>query len=978
MPTEGQIATGPNGETAVFTGGQWVVQSAAPAGGVFTLPPDPIEQARLGISQAQLGVTQQTAAATQQDRAADNARADALLPFQQRKAAADAIVAERQATQAARPGANLTPVARGEAIQAFKDADALERAADEIEQLYRTGPGATSGLAGLQDYLPTDANKVFNDAGQRARGYVKRALGFTGGEGNTVSESSALYNPFLPTAGDRDEQIVAKIAALRQLANDARGKSALTLGGRPDEQGNIVPLGGSTTGSSTGTNGDDPLNALTINRLVGGGGPGAAGFGATTGGDPLPPDMQAEHSAWLRQNLNSFDPNAYADFRTGLDQKYGFPADRQMYLDWATTTKARLDQGGATIGETIPAAERDLTATEQLRNNAVSNPAGAFAAGAANGVAFGLPSLLARDQAAALREASPGASLAGEVVGGIGGTLATGSIFGRAAQAIANPTAANVLARPLTADVAYGTVYGGTQADDPLYGAVGGAAGALGGSFLGSQIARRAPGLFGAKRPVDTLNPGERRVYDAANRTGMDTVTTNLRTAQGLGVPASIADVSPEVNTLTGAALRRSPGAAGQAREALTRRARGQYDRFTGAVARDLGPIANVPQQSEALIQQARAAAGPLYDEAYAAPGAGAIFPEIETLLNRPSMRRSMARARRIAAEEGRDPATLGFDLDDAGEVVLTRVPSWQTLDYVKRGIDDTLEPYRNPITNKLVLDEEGRAINNTLRTFLGKVDEFNPQYGAARGAYAGPAAEREALQQGQGAIRLPPDELGVMVGRATPSQLGQMRLGMQSALGEAAGRGRNNANPFQSVLDTPAMEQRLSTMYADSGNPARLLQQRDLERQLAEASNRLVGNSMTAERQLADQTFTGGSVMGDIASGAMETAVTGAPIATAMRSGIGRGLAQFMRDRRTLGVGRRAEQVADQIAPVALEMNPATALAGLSDMARRETAYRQAMEQLVGIAGTRGGHVVSGGTSGAIGWGSSPLLGVR
>jgi hypothetical protein len=469
-----------------------VTAAAAPVGGVYTLPADPVEQERLSIAR-------QNAVDSRQDRAADNARADALLPYQQRKAAADAAVAERRAAQSSRGGAQLTPAARSEALQAYNDADALERAANEIERLYQSGPGATSGIYGLQDYLPTDTNRVFNDAGQRARGYVKRALGFTGGEGNTVAESSALYDPFLPTAGDRDAQIEQKIEALRQLANDARNKSQLTLGGRPDDQGNIVPVAPQAQRDD-----NDPLNALAMNRIVDGGGPGAAGFGATTGGGgDIPPAMQAEYQAGLANVMRDgrFDPQAYAQFRTALDEKYGFPGTGyDSHLQWAEATNERLAQGGATLGTQIPAAERDLTATEQFRNNLVSNPLGAAVAGAADASSFGTVSALAPDATAALGNEQPLATLAGQIGGSIGGVSAIArasrALAGRAAPQLLGGGAGAQFGRNAAADAAYGAAYGANTNGDPLTGA----ALAAGGSVAGQGLGRVAGAAVGGGR----------------------------------------------------------------------------------------------------------------------------------------------------------------------------------------------------------------------------------------------------------------------------------------------------------------------------------------------------------------------------------------------------------------------------------------------------------------------------------------------
>src|SRR5690606_3951861 len=311
---------------------------------------------------------------------------------------------------------------------------------------------------------------------------------------------------------------------------------------------------------------------------------------------------------------------------------------------------------------------------------------------------------------------------------------------------------------------------------------------------------------------------------------------------------------------------------------------------------------------------QARTAAEPLYEQAYAAPGADAITESLAPLLERPSMTRALANTRRIALEEGRDPTTLGFDLDDAGEVVLTSVPSWQTLDYVKRGLDDVIEGYRDKTTGRLALDTEGRAVNDTLREFMRIVDAANPDYAAARAAYAGPAAEREALRRGQDALRMSPNQLGVNMVNASEAQRGQMQLGFQSALAEQAGRLRNNSNPF-GLLDTPAMEQRLAAMAYQDEDIARLLAQRDLEGQLAGSTNRLIGNSMTAERGIADEAFAAQSgVMDDAAPMLVETAISGAPWATGLRSVASRLGGQGLRDWRTLGMGRRATELADEI----------------------------------------------------------------
>src|SRR3546814_627476 len=87
---------------------------------------------------------------------------------------------------------------RNKALDAYNAAPVLEQVADEIEKAYRAGVGRTSGIAGIKDFLPTGENRAFGLIGGRMRGQLKQALGFTGGEGNTASELTINYGPYIP------------------------------------------------------------------------------------------------------------------------------------------------------------------------------------------------------------------------------------------------------------------------------------------------------------------------------------------------------------------------------------------------------------------------------------------------------------------------------------------------------------------------------------------------------------------------------------------------------------------------------------------------------------------------------------------------------------------------------------------------------------------------------------------------------------
>lgn len=171
-----------------------------------------------------------------------------------------------------------------------------------------------------------------------------------------------------------------------------------------------------------------------------------------------------------------------------------------------------------------------------------------------------------------------------------------------------------------------------------------------------------------------------------------------------------------------------------------------------------------------------REAATPLYDEAYTVGGVNS--DKLQQLVNRPSMRKAMSRAQTIAAEEGRDPTELGFktvkgittrqvpvmeraptgemrtttkvenlpgDLTD--QVVHVENPTAQTWDYVKRGLDDVLETYRDKTTGRLRLDEAGKATLGTLNQLRDELTTLNPKYKVALAAGGEPIRLEEAFR---------------------------------------------------------------------------------------------------------------------------------------------------------------------------------------------------------------------------------------
>jgi len=585
----------------------------------------------------------------------------------------------------------------------------------------------------------------------------------------------------------------------------------------------------------------------------------------------------------------------------------------------------------------------------------------------------------------------------------LGGGVLTGGAGVRSAITSAPALGARVL-QGAKAGVLGGATAGFGYGDGAQNSAVGGVLGGVGGGVLGAaipiggQVLRDRIG--GISRLVGRDPNIARNIVSESLASDANTPRSAGRMiaeGQERGSPMALADTGENARGLLGAVSRRPGGARTITKTAIIERQKAQAERISDAVRRDLGPTANIRDMSESFITKARADAAPLYDEAYQAPLAS--VPGIDSLISRPSMRRALARAYRIAAEEGRDPSSLGLVKDGAGNVVLrpvremaeqkvadaqkafqaadadfrrasatltggtreeqgrltqasdalkaaqdelgalasdtdpvtAKMPSWQTLDYVKRGMDDVVESYRDKTTGKLVLDTEGRAINDTLRTFLNRVDNANPAYARARQAYAGPASLRDALQKGNKALARSADDLIAETKNLSPSETEMYRMGLRKAITDAvAGKG-DFADKATALIGTPKKRAALQKIFGGKDGFDRFIATLGDEEAMGQTFKTVATGSPTSERLAFDAATddTG------LAESAMGTAVKG------MRDGpwaaIADGLSKI-RDAERFGTGKAGDEARESIASLLTETDPAV-LDDLIRAAQREKA---------------------------------------
>lgn len=365
------------------------------------------------------------------------------------------------------------------------------------------------------------------------------------------------------------------------------------------------------------------------------------------------------------------------------------------------------------------------------------------------------------------------------------------------------------------------------------------------------MVAKAAQDL-GAPKVAKAERMIERRINQADPTTAQGAIDT-LTQARASGKPMMLPDVlQGGVQGLAGR-VARVPGEGSEImKTALRGRNAGAVERLTGDINQAFG-AEGAYDATQALMAARKAAAKAPYDEAYAHPpinpGEMEDTGEIGRLMGRPSARVGMANARKLAAEEGVDMNTLGIDLDEHGEPFFVRVPTWQTLDYIKRGIDSVVEENRSEGR----LNNYGRLADQTRRDFVTRLRDLNPRYADALNAWSGPSESIGAIQIGKDALKMSPEQNAAALRDMSPNDREFARLGIGQALRDIANKRGPLAAEFDRVAGTQygstSTRQQLRPFFDTEDAYRRFVDSVTAETTMPRTANRILGGSQTAER---------------------------------------------------------------------------------------------------------------------------------
>lgn len=491
--------------------------------------------------------------------------------------------------------------------------------------------------------------------------------------------------------------------------------------------------------------------------------------------------------------------------------------------------------------------------------------------------------------------------------------------------------------------------------------------GGLGGAALGAVVGGAAPvamrGVSKARQwLMERANPSPARVGGIAAQKMNEALRQEQLTPQqiervlaqdrSMGVPSVVANVNPGLADLAEAVAQRTGSGARTIEKGLNEQKLGARERAYQQTAKALKP-GDYYADEQKLIEEMRKRAGSAYETAYAR---GEINdPAIMEVLKLPQFQGFFDRARKIADIEatsaklrGEDPSK--YELRDIYKMVTgpdgtvavesVQLPDVRTLDYIKRGIDATIDA---GFSGQGMSKAEAAALKDLKRQFVEAIDRNAPEYAAARQAYAGDMEVLDAMRLGiKDFNKMDHEQVTKLVAGMGPSEREAFRTGVSRELYSKVMDPSGNFNAAQRIIGSPEMQAKLQPLF---DNPAHFdLYRAAMEReaQLFHQANKVLGGSQTGKRQqmreaLEDESPVGGALAGAV-TGGFWGSLTGL-VGNALRS------------------GSMTEPVADRLAKMLMSKDPAEVAAVVQLLEQQAAgAQKKALRAGAAEAGVTGG----------------------
>lgn len=315
--------------------------------------------------------------------------------------------------------------------------------------------------------------------------------------------------------------------------------------------------------------------------------------------------------------------------------------------------------------------------------------------------------------------------------------------------------------------------------------------------FMDAVRARTNPGGYAAEKVAERV----------ANKMPVDQAGRRMAASEGLNLAdaggASARDLLRTATNIPGKARDR-------VQAQVMMRQFGQGDRLKASIARTFADPDGYMAAKDQIAEAAEKAAGPLYRAAYSKP---LHYSErLEAVLKTPAGQSALRHAEQLAGNEQVPFKQFFTQVAADGTQTTRRVPDTRGWDYIKRAMDDMIEAQRDSITKKYT--NEGRILIGLRNRMLEEVDRLNPDYAAARSAWAGKAALDDALETGREVFRMSPEALKRAVADMGPAQKASARVGAAETLRNQIEQSGVTHNAILRVFSRPAQMRNLQTLF--------------------------------------------------------------------------------------------------------------------------------------------------------------------
>jgi hypothetical protein len=460
------------------------------------------------------------------------------------------------------------------------------------------------------------------------------------------------------------------------------------------------------------------------------------------------------------------------------------------------------------------------------------------------------------------------------------------------------PVATSALARLAANPYVRGAVTGGVT------GAVSGAgsaqpgergSGAVTGTVVGTTVGTAAPAVIrgsgaAAKWLRDRLAPTEAsttktavgKVSRAINESGMTPQQIEQKVLQdrARNIPSTIANADPALVDLAETVAQRSGPSGRLVEKKLGEQTAGARER-TYAQTRKGIKSGDFYADEQKMVADLRKQADTMYKDAYAYGDVD--DPRIIDALKNPRFQEFWGRARSIADTEaqaaklrGEDPSKFAlpeiykpsgkFDANGNEILELTKLPDVRTLDYIKRGIDATIEAGFK--SAKGMSSAEANALKQLRNVYVNAIDEAtggaNSPYLKARQAYSGDMEVLDAMRAGMNDFnKLDHEQVIDMISKMGAAEKDAFRTGVVRDLYSKIMDPSSNINAAQRIIGAPEMQAKLQPLFDSPAKFEMFKSALEREAQLFQQSNRILGGAATGRRTQARERFEEGSGVG-------------------------------------------------------------------------------------------------------------------